>query len=200
VAAVVLAAGSASRMGRLKQLVPYGPRTLVQHSVQQAIDAGFGPVIVVVGAEADAVRAAVAAQPVEIAENRQWQRGMGSSLAAGVQQLQALPGHSAAVAILLADQPLVASHHLKEMRRLLYTGTAPIVAAQYNDTLGVPAVFKRELFVTLASLPPDAGARHVLRDSGFAVTPYPLPEAAMDIDTPEDLAALSASSAAADSI
>ncbi len=179
-------------MGRLKQLVRYGDRTLVQHCVKQAIEAGFGPVIVVVGAEADAVRAAVAAQPVEIAQNRHWQLGMGSSLAAGVQQLQELAGQSAAVAILLADQPLVTANHLKEMRRLLYTEPAPIVAAEYNGTLGVPALFKRELFATLASLPPDAGARHVLRDSGFAVTAFPLAEAAVDIDTPEDLAALSA--------
>ena len=77
------------------------------------------------------------------------------------------------------------------MRRLLYTGTAPIVAAEYSATIGVPALFKRELFGTLAVLAPDAGARHLLRDSGFAVTAFPLPEAAMDIDTPEDFEALS---------
>jgi len=177
-------------MGKLKQLLPYGRRTFVAHSVQQAIDAGFAPVIVVVGAEAGAVQAAVAAQPVEIAQNDRWRLGMGSSVAAGVRQLQEVTAHSAAVALLLADQPLVKADHLKEMRRLLYTNRAPIVAAEYNGTLGVPALFRRELFATLAALPPDAGARYVLRDSGFAVTPFPLPEAAMDIDTPEDLAAL----------
>lgn len=178
-------------MGRLKQLVRYGQRTFVQHSIQQAMDAGFAPIVVVVGAEAEAVRAAIAAQPVEIAESQNWRLGMGSSLAAGVQQLQQMPGHPAAVAILLADQPLVTANHLKEMRRRLYSQEAPIVAAQYSGTLGVPALFRRELFATLASLPPDAGARHVLRDAGFRVTAFPLPEAAVDIDTPEDLAALS---------
>jgi molybdenum cofactor cytidylyltransferase len=190
VAAIVLAAGSASRMGQLKQLLPYGRRTLVAHSVQQAIDAGFGPVVVVVGAESAAVRAAVAAQPVEIAQNERWQLGMGSSVAVGIQQLQEVTPNSAAVAILVADQPFVTADHLQNMRRLLYTDSAPIVAAEYNGTLGVPALFRRELFGTLASLPADAGARHVLRDSGFAVTPFPLPDAAMDIDTPEDLVAL----------
>ncbi len=177
-------------MGRVKQLLPYGDRTFVSHSVQQAIDAGFGPIVVVVGAEAAAIRAAVAAQPVEIAHNDQWHLGMGSSIATGVQQLQEVAPNSAAIAILLADQPLVNADHLKEMRRLLYTGRAPIVAAEYNGTLGVPALFKRELFTTLSALPPQAGARHLLRDSGLAVTPFPLTEAATDIDTPEDFAAL----------
>ena len=190
VAAIVLAAGSASRMGRLKQLLPYGKRTFVTHSVQQALEAGFGPVIVVVGAESDAVRAAVAAQPVEIAQNQHWHLGMGSSVAQGIQQLQAVTANTAAVAILLADQPLVTADHLKEMRRRLYIDGTPIVAAAYSGTIGVPALFKRELFATLAALPPEAGARHILRDSGFAVTPFPLPDAAIDIDTPEDLAAL----------
>jgi molybdenum cofactor cytidylyltransferase len=178
-------------MGKMKQLLPYGNRSLVSHSVQQAIDAGFGPIVVVVGAEAAAIRAAVAAQPVEIAHNHHWHLGMGSSITAGVQQLQEVAPNSAAIAILLADQPLVSADHLKEMRRLLYTERAPIVAAEYNGTLGVPALFSRELFVTLASLPPDAGARHILRDSAIAVTAFPLPEAATDIDTPEDFAAVS---------
>ena len=177
-------------MGKLKQLLPHSGRTFVSHAVQQAVEAGFAPIVVVVGAEADVVRAAVAAQPVEIAQNQQWQLGMGSSVVAGIKQLQEVSQYSAAVALLLADQPLVTATHLKTMRRLLYTEPAPIVAAEYDGTLGVPALFKRELFATLASLPSDVGARHLLRDCGYAVTPYSLPEAAIDIDTPEDLAAL----------
>ena len=192
VAAIVLAAGSASRMGKLKQLLPYGERTFVTHAVQQASDAGLAPIVVVVGAEADAVRAAVAAQPVAVAQNENWQSGMGSSVVAGIRQLQDAAPQSAGVAILLADQPLVTSQHLRDMRKLLYLERAPIVAAEYSGTLGVPALFKRELFATLAALPGNAGARHILRDSGFAVTPFPLLAAAMDIDTPEDFAALTA--------
>jgi CTP:molybdopterin cytidylyltransferase MocA len=68
----------------------------------------------------------------------------------------------------------------------LETGSTPAVAAQYNGGLGVPAFFKRELFAALATLPPEAGARRLLRDSGLQVSAYPLPEAAIDIDTPED--------------
>ncbi len=165
-AAVILAAGAATRMGKLKQLLPYRGRTLVERSIQQAVEAGFHPIVVVVGAEAETVRSAIAAQPIEIAQNDNWRSGMGSSVAAGIQQLRESGVDSAAVAILLGDQPLVTAEHLRAMRTLLHTRENPVVAAQYGGTLGVPALFKRELFSMLASLPPEAGARHLLRDSG----------------------------------
>lgn len=192
VAAIVLAAGAATRMGSLKQLLPYRGRTLLHHAIDQAMEAGLGPIVVVVGAEADRVQAAIAARPVDIARNANWQLGMGASLTAGIQKLQEVAGHSAAVAVLLADQPLITSEHLSAMRTALYTGHTPIVAAQYNHTLGVPALFKREVFAALAALPPESGARHLLRDERFPVTPFPLPEAALDLDTPADLAELEA--------
>ena len=186
VAAVVLAAGAATRMGRAKQLLPYQGRTLVEHAVQQAIEAGFDPVIVVVGAEASAVRRVLAAHRVEIVENGRWSSGMGSSVAAGVRFLQQSGADSAAVAILLTDQPRVASEHLRAMKTLLETGEAPVVAAEYNGVAGVPAFFKRSLFGRLAALQAEAGARQILRDSDLKVVRFPLPEAAVDIDTPED--------------
>jgi molybdenum cofactor cytidylyltransferase len=184
-AGIVLAAGAATRMGQLKQLLRYREKTLVEHAVEQALAAGFDPVIVVVGAEADSVRATLWTLPITLVENSLWHLGMGSSIAAGVGVL----ADAQAVAILLADQPLVEARHLREMQALLDASEASAVAAQYNGTLGVPAVFKRELFVALKSLDPAAGARSLLRAQAVA---FPLPEAAMDIDTPQDFAALTA--------
>jgi molybdenum cofactor cytidylyltransferase len=184
-AGIILAAGAATRMGRLKQLLPYRGKTLVEHAVEQALAAGFDPVIVVVGAEADSVRATLSARPVTLIENTIWHLGMGSSIAAGVGVL----AEAHAVAIMLADQPLVESRHLREMQALLDASEAPAVAAQYNGTFGVPALFKRELFEALRSLDPAAGARALLRPHAV---PFPLPEAAMDIDTPQDFATLTA--------
>lgn len=184
-AGIILAAGAATRMGRLKQLLPYRGKTLVEHAVEQALAAGFDPVIVVLGAEADSVRATLSARPVTLVENSLWHLGMGSSIAAGVGVL----AEAQAVAVMLADQPLVEARHLREMQALLDGSDRPAVAAQYNGTLGVPAVFKRELFEALRSLHPATGARALLRAQA---TPFPLPEAAMDIDTPEDFAGLMA--------
>jgi molybdenum cofactor cytidylyltransferase len=94
------------------------------------------------------------------------------------------------VAILLTDQPLVTAEHLRAMRNLLHTSAGGIVAAEYNGTIGVPALFRRTLFPILAALPPESGARHLLRESGVEVTRFPLPEAGTDVDTPEDFAGL----------
>lgn len=188
--AIILAAGAATRMGAQKQLLRYRGLTLLEHCVGQALEAQLNPVIVVVGAGAPEVRAAIAAQPVEIVENPAWQSGMGSSLSAGMQRLIDTSANVAAVAVLLADQPRVLAEHLIAMRQLLETGSALAVAAQYSGGLGVPAFFKRELFAALAGLPPEAGARRLLRQSGLHVSAYPLPEAAIDIDTPGDFAQL----------
>jgi CTP:molybdopterin cytidylyltransferase MocA len=192
VAAIILAAGAGTRMGKPKQLLPYRGRTLIEHAIEQACEAEFDPILVVVGAHSDEVRAAIAARPVEIVQNDFWQSGMGSSLSVAARRLREIGGDSAAVAVLLADQPRVMAEHLSGMRRLLSTSAAPIIAARYNNTIGVPALFKRELFATLAELAPDVGARQLLRDSGTKVTRYLLPEAAIDVDTPGDYAALQA--------
>ena len=159
VAAVVLAAGSASRMGQLKQMMPFRGKTLVENAVTTAIEAAFDPVVVVVGAESIAVRGLLATQPVEIVENLKWQSGMGSSIAAGISRIQELGSDSAGVAILLADQPLVTARHLRAMRSLLFDSGKPIVSARYGGVLGVPALFKRVLFSTLAALEPLKGTR-----------------------------------------
>lgn len=190
VAAIVLAAGAATRMGQLKQLLPYRGRTLIQHAVDQALQARFDPVLVVVGSESAAVRSSVASRKSVIVENAYWQSGMGSSISAGVRWLQQEGTEAAAIAILLADQPLVTAGHLEEMRTLLHLTAADAISAEYNGTLGVPALFKRRLFTTLANLPPAAGARHLLRQPGLHIEPFPLPEAAMDIDTPTDYESL----------
>lgn len=176
-------------MGRLKQVLPYRKGTLVQHAVEQAGQAGFAPLIVVVGAEAGEVRTSLIGMPVDVAENPDWPLGMGSSIACGMQFLTKTASGAAAVAILLADQPLITAEHLRKMRILLSPGCSA-VAAEYGDSTGVPAIFQRKVFSALRSLTPNAGAKQLLRSLGTGLIPFPLPEAAVDIDTAEDYARL----------
>jgi len=175
-------------MGRLKQLLPYRGRTLVAHSIDQALEAGLAPVVVVVGAQAEAVTAAIAGSPIVVARNPAWETGMGSSITAAMRHVE--DSAAEAVAILLADQPLVTSGRLRAMADLLRSSDSRIVAAEYNGMLGVPAIFRREMFSALASLPPQSGARQLLRGQAARIDRYALPEAALDVDTPEDFAAL----------
>ena len=190
VAAVILAAGEARRMGSLKQLLPLGKSTLLGRTIDVAAEAGFSPVIVVVGAEAEAVRASIACKRVDIVSNPEWRTGMGSSIRAGIQHFQRLGAESAAIAILVSDQPLVTAAALREMRKLLNLSRASVVAAEYGGTLGVPALFRRSLVSRLMSLPAQAGAKVLFKDPNLKVAAFALPEAGIDVDTPEDFASL----------
>lgn len=191
-AAMILAAGAGSRMGTLKQLLPFRNGTLLSNAIAQAKAAGFGRIAVVVGAEAERVAESVTGDQIETVENAGWDAGMGSSIRAGMAHLRMRGPLPEALAILLADQPLVTAAHLLAMRQLQAESGAPIVAAEYEGRRGVPALFSPALFATLETLAPEAGARHLLRDGRFPVITYPLPEAAADVDTPQDFAALGA--------
>ena len=189
-AAIILAAGAATRMGRTKQLLSFGGSTLVRNAVEQAIGAGFDRIALVVGSHAAQVADAVAGLPIEIVRNQVWETGMGSSLVSGLQHILATGPIPDYVAILLADQPLVRASHLLAMRQITSQLQCPILAARYSETLGVPAFFHRALFSELEALPPSAGARHLLKLHSQNVTAFDLPEAATDIDTPADLSSL----------
>jgi len=170
-------------MGSVKQLLVFRGRTFVEGAILQAQEAGFAPVVVVLGARADEVRQAVQRTTAEWVVNQNWASGMGSSIKAG---LDRIPPDVDGVAVLLADQPFVTAEHLRQMAREF---RSPILAARYAGTLGVPALFRREVFARLRELPDEAGARALLR-GGADVEPFDLPEAATDIDTPDDFAAL----------
>jgi molybdenum cofactor cytidylyltransferase len=191
-AAMILAAGGGSRMRSIKQLLPYGGGTLLTHAIQQAQLADFDRIIVVIGAHAAEVRSALRDLPVEVAENEDWETGMGSSIFAGLQQLETAGPKTSLLAILLADQPHITAEHLRRMRRAAASAQTPVTAASYNGVLGVPAFFRPEVFPLLASLGGDAGARSLFRGGEVEVTPFPLPEAAVDVDTPEDFEAAAA--------
>src|SRR5947207_1285771 len=106
-AAIILAAGAATRMGQLKQMLAYQDKTLLQHAIDQAIGAGFEPIIVVLGSESQMLRDSITHKPVEVVQNERWETGMGSSIAVGMQALLNRREAPCAAAILVADQPLV---------------------------------------------------------------------------------------------
>lgn len=189
-AAIILAAGAATRMGEAKQLLTFGRTTLVQHAIEQAVGAGFDRVAVVVGAHAPEIIDVISDLSVDVVRNDAWETGMGSSLVAGLRHILNSGSNPEYVAILLADQPLVRAAHLAAMRRLAEQSQSPIIAARYGGTVGVPAFFHRTLFPELEALAPTAGARHLLKLPGQKVAVFDLPEAAVDIDTPEDFHAL----------
>lgn len=191
-AAVVLAAGGSSRLGRAKQLLDFGGKPLVRHVVEAA--AACSPVIVVVGAEARGVLAALGGLEVQAVENPAWREGgMASSLRSGI---HALPPQVNAAIVLLCDQPAVSCELLRTLVATQRNTGKAIVACRWKDAVGPPVLFLRNRFPLLLALSGDAGARSVLESEGDGVALVEFPGGAFDVDTPEDWARWKAQSKA----
>jgi molybdenum cofactor cytidylyltransferase len=181
---ILLAAGSSSRMGRPKQLLPYRGTTLLGHAVATAKDSGCTAIVVVLGANAAEIGETLSGQPVEVVENLLWPEGMGTSIQAGV---SALAGRDLdGVILALADQPLVTPATLRGLVDAHRSTGKPIVAAQYAGTAGVPVYFHRSYFPALLALSPNQGCKGVILGNRADALLVDCPEAAMDIDTPDD--------------
>jgi molybdenum cofactor cytidylyltransferase len=189
IAAVVLAAGRSERLGRPKQLLPYRGRTLLRNTIECAIEAECSPIIVVLGARADLIEPTVEGLPgVEVVVHKGWRDGMGTTIRAG---MQALRDHAAwadvrAVALLNCDQPLLRPEVLRTMRKKLDDAPESIVACEYGDTVGTPAIFEKSLVGRLEELPPGSGAKPVLEAKRETLRRHSWPQGVVDIDTPAD--------------
>jgi molybdenum cofactor cytidylyltransferase len=185
VGAIVLAAGSSSRMpGSQKLLLEFEGKPMVRHAMESASEGGCHQVVVVYAT--DDVRAAIDGD-VELVHNPKARTGMASSLQAG---LRAMRDEIEAAVILLGDQPLVGSRTVAAlMRAWRREGSRPAVAvAQPHSEWAPPVVIARELWGELLALKGDAGARQILQGHPELLDMVPAPGRPDDIDTPEDYA------------
>jgi molybdenum cofactor cytidylyltransferase len=192
-AVVVLAAGAARRYGAAKQLAAFEGTSLVRRAALAALGATPN-VTVITGAYGEAVSTELQALPLEILHNPDWALGMGHSLACGFNALQTQ--RAAATLLMLADQVRIGTPQLQLLIATHRQFPHHIVAADYGEHLGPPCLFPATYYPELAALRGDRGARGLLRKHGAFVVPVALPEAAVDIDTPEDYAKLLATSQA----
>lgn len=185
VAAVILAAGGASRFGAPKQLLPWHGGTLLSQVADTALASGADPVIVVLGHQADACRAALGDRPVKLVTNPAWQQGQSTSLRAG---LDALPNNIAAAVFPLADQPGITSATIDALIARHRATLAPVVWPEYDGQRGNPVLFDRAVFPQLSRLSGDTGGRAVLQAYAAQVERVPVsdPGILFDIDTPDD--------------
>lgn len=190
IAAVVLAAGGSIRYGRPKQLLRHRGRSLLRHAADCAVTAGCEPVLVVLGPAVELLRKELAGLPVHVIVNEAWPEGMGATIRAGLHALQAQAAGARAVLLLACDQPLITRELLGTICARFEGVQGRMVACEYGGSVGVPALFERERFPELLALSGDRGAKQVLLRHASEVVRVPWPAGALDIDDPEDYAAL----------
>ncbi len=182
---LLLAAGASRRLGAPKQLLSYQGESLLRRAARAALASVCRPVIVVIGAHHERVAGEIADLPLEIVVNGQWASGIAASIRAGMEHLAARAGNRAVV-VMLCDQPRVDARIINDLVAAYRATDAPLVAAKYNATHGVPALFDRRLYRALLTLTGAQGAKNIILASSADLLEVPAPEAAFDVDTPAD--------------
>lgn len=191
--AVILAAGTSSRLGRPKQLVEINGETLLQRSIRTAREGDAVPVLVVLGAHFDLICAAIRnlADDVVMVHNDRWDEGISTSIYAGLQTLRAIDRNAKGVLLMTCDQPrLTAGHIAALIGGFDEQKQSAIVSSRYAGTRGVPAVFPSLCFGRLCTLSGDRGARGLLIDPPCDLIEVEFEGGEIDIDTGDDLDAL----------
>ena len=187
-AAVVLAAGASRRLGRPKMLLPFGAETLLARVVRAHLAAPLARVVVVLGAEADLVRAGAGlpADPrLHVIVNEQWAEGMSSSLRRGLDEC----ADAAALLVGLGDQPGITTERIEAVLSA-WRPEVPLVAPVHDDGRpSHPVLFARALFEELRALRGDLGAREVVKRHWPQAVRVAAPPLA-DVDTEDDYRAL----------
>lgn len=191
VAAIVLAAGASRRLGQPKQLLLHGNEALVGRAIRLAKDAGAAPVIAVLGANHDRIRAGVTMNDAIPVINEGWEAGIASSIHAGLRAAEGFSPDTPGVLILGCDQIRLTSAHLRGLMKAFEAENGRAIAASaYAGILGIPAVFPRSAFPDLFGLEGDRGARALLMKPPCTVVSLDFPGGEVDIDEPSDLGQL----------
>ena len=185
ISGVVLAAGSGTRFGGTKQLVPHRGRPLAQHAVDALTASGVDEIVVVTGHDAETVERSLHLPPHgRFVRNLEHMTGQASSLSAG---LHALAAASEGAVVLLADQPGVTDAEVRALIETFRRTRARVVRIAYADGPG-PALLSREIHAEAGHLQGDVGARDLIASHPEWVEEVAIPfDAPPDVDTPDDL-------------
>ena len=184
-AVVVLAAGGSTRLGQPKQLLTRQGEGLVHRVVRLSLELAPSQVLVVVGANAQAVTSSISGLDATPVTDHHWESGLASSLqVAGTHLLPTV----AAVMVVACDQPAIEHSHLQALLLGARASASGCAGTSHGNALGIPAVVPRAWF-NAAGATGDRGFGARLRQLPIdAVHALQAPELALDIDTPEDLA------------
>lgn len=183
---LVLGAGGSKRLGRPKQLLPFGDRTLLDHTLATARACNFDQLVVAIGGAAADVRERVDLSGAEVVVNDAYGSGCSSSIAAA---LSVVDPQCEVLVLMLGDQPGVTPATVASL--LDGRGDAALAVCRYDDGRGHPLAFARSVFPQLADLHGDKGVWRLLDERADEVVEVPIAgPIPLDVDTPEDYEAV----------
>jgi len=185
IAGVILAAGSGSRMDKIKQLLPCGKKTILDQVIYNARCSDLNEIIVVLGYCYDKIQRAVNFFGTKIVINTEYLSGQSSSLKAGLAKIS---NSCDGVMFLLGDQPLINSSVINSLIAAFDTSHTSIVIPYCNGKRGNPVIIARPLFHRLKLLSEDAGARLLFKEFKHEILKVSVDDEAIlfDVDTDED--------------
>jgi len=184
---LLLAAGGARRFGSQKLLTSLDGSAIVRRAAETLV-AEVDALWVVVGSEADAVRGALDGLAARLAARRRWERGLSSSLAAGI---RVLPAEVEAIVVCLGDQPTLDGEVIRRVIESWRSTRHPFVSARYRGVRGHPVLLDRRVFEEASAVTGDVGAREVIaRDPSRVVFVDVNSDPPRDVDTKDDLSLL----------
>jgi molybdenum cofactor cytidylyltransferase len=188
VAAIILAAGKSTRMGKAKQLLRLGENTVLGQTIENVRRSAVDEIVLVLGFSAEAIRGQLPASllgGLKTVVNPNYEQGMASSLRAG---LSALDPQVRAAFIVLADQPFVRPETLAQLADHYRRSKAQIVIPSYHGVRGNPVLLDRSVFAEVMALKGDIGCRAIFGShiEGTAKLEVEDEGILLDIDSQED--------------
>jgi len=178
---LVLAAGGSRRLGQPKQLLPYRGSTLLDATLSVARACQFDQLLVALGAASDQVRSLVDLGTVEVIENSEYSTGCSSSISAA---LRSVDDRANGLVLMLGDQPGI---NPADVARLTADEKAPMAVCRYDNSLGHPMWFRRDMFAELSQLHGDKAVWKLLHSGRYDVREVPVGgPVPVDVDTWQD--------------
>lgn len=181
---IILAAGSSERLGQPKQLVKLDNKTLIRRAIETAEALHAGEVIVITGANAEAVADQAVNTPTRCVYNPEWANGMGSSIATGARHVSP---EANGILVMLCDQWRVQAQDLQALLDIWLPDPHQLVCSRSQVHQGPPVIFPRSCFDALRNLQGDQGAKSVLNNCSAQIQSVWSENAAIDLDTPSQL-------------
>lgn len=183
--AVILAAGSSSRMCTPKQLLKVQGKSMLDHAIEAALGAGLSRPVVVLGAHKNTILSGIRlAKSCDIVVNPDYAMGQASSMIAGVQHIK---NRCDAAIFMLSDQPLVKAALVSDLISRFIEHRPDVLFPVYGQKRGNPVIISKDLFPKLLTATGDTGARFLFKDRNLNIFPCEVKDRSVviDIDTPE---------------